>query len=74
MLRDEFLTRMIVNSAPPQQFEDWAEVLTNFANCVAMLSPKLTTEECDRLVATGAAFYRTLARAEEYRKTGVRPH
>lgn len=74
MLRDEFLTRMIVNSAPLQRFDDWADVLTNFATCVAKLSPKLTREECDQLVAAGAAFYRTLARAEDYRKASTRPH
>lgn len=74
MLRDEFLARMIVNSAPPQRFEDWADVLTQFANCVAKLSNKLTREECDELVEAGAAFYRTLARAEEYRKAATRPH
>ena len=71
MLRDELLAKMIVQSSPVRKFEDWAEVLTEFANCVVEVSPKLSREECERLIAVGASFYRTLARAEDYRRTSV---
>jgi len=71
MLRDELLAKMIVQPSPSRKFEDWAEVLTEFANCVVEVSPKLTREECERLIAVGASFYRTLARAEDYRRTSV---
>lgn len=71
MLRDELLAKMIVQTSPSRKFEDWAEVLTEFANCVVEVSPKLTREECERLIAVGASFYRTLARAEDYRRTSV---
>jgi len=71
MLRDELLAKMIVQSSPSRKFEDWAEVLTEFANCVVEVSPKLSQEECERLIAVGASFYRTLARAEDYRRTSV---
>jgi len=71
MLRDELLAKMIVQSSPSRKFEDWAEVLTEFANCVVEVSPKLSREECERLIAVGASFYRTLARAEDYRRTSV---
>lgn len=71
MLRDELLAKMIVQSSPSRKFEDWAEVLTEFANCVVEVSPKLSREECERLIAVGASFYRTLARAEDYRRSSV---
>jgi len=71
MLRDELLAKMIVQSSPSRKFEDWAEILTEFANCVVEVSPKLSREECERLIAVGASFYRTLARAEDYRRTSV---
>lgn len=71
MLRDELLAKMIVQSSPNRKFEDWAEVLTEFANCVVEVSPKLSREECERLIAVGASFYRTLARAEDYRRSSV---
>jgi len=71
MLRDELLAKMIVQSSPVRKFEDWAEVLTEFANCVVEVSPKLSREECERLIAVGASFYRTLARAEDYRRTSA---
>jgi len=71
MLRDELLAKMIVQTSPSRKFEDWAEVLTEFANCVVEVNPKLPREECERLIAVGASFYRTLARAEDYRRTSV---
>ncbi|MFF7398906.1 DNA-3-methyladenine glycosylase [Achromobacter sp. NPDC008082] len=71
MLRDELLAKMIVQTAPARNFDDWADVLTEFANCVVEVSPKLSREECERLVAVGASFYRTLARAEDYRRTSA---
>jgi hypothetical protein len=71
MLRDKLLAKMIVQTSPGRNFEDWADVLTEFANCVVEVSPKLSREECERLIAVGASFYRTLARAEDYRRTSV---
>jgi hypothetical protein len=71
MLRDELLAKMIVQNSPGRNFDDWADVLTEFANCLVAVSPKLSREECDRLIAVGASFYRTLARAEDYRRISV---
>jgi hypothetical protein len=71
MLRDELLAKMIVQTAPDRNFDDWADVLTEFPNCIVEVSPKLSREESERLVAVGASFYRTLARAEDYRRTSV---
>lgn len=69
MLHDEILAKMIVRSAPSRHFDDWADVLSEFAECLADISSRLSAAECDRLVNVGASFYRTLARAEAYRKT-----
>lgn len=74
MLRDELLAKMIARSPPVNRFEDWADVLSEFALCVAQISSKLSDSERDRLVGVGAMFYRTLARAEEYRRLSVRDH
>lgn len=72
MLRDELLAKMIVQTAPFRNFDDWAEVLTELADCIVEVSPKLTLEERDRLINVGASFYRTLARAEDYRRAALR--
>lgn len=72
MLRDELLAKMIVQSAPSRNFDDWADVLTEYATCLETLSARLSAEECDRLVNVGSMFYRTLVRAEDYRRTSVR--
>ncbi|WP_254598700.1 DNA-3-methyladenine glycosylase [Achromobacter piechaudii] len=72
MLEDELLVKMIVRTAPIGKFDDWAEVLAEYAKCVALISPKINQEECDRLLTVGASFYRTLARAENYRRTSAR--
>ncbi|WP_314361818.1 hypothetical protein [Achromobacter sp.] len=71
MLQDELLAKMIVKTAPCRRFDDWAEVLTEFASCLVQISPRLSPEECDRLINIGASFYRTLARAEDYRRTSI---
>lgn len=72
MQRDELLAKMIAQPAPYRNFDDWTEVLTELANCIVEISPELTPEQCDRLVSVGASFYRTLARAEDYRRAGPR--
>ncbi|WP_223264952.1 DNA-3-methyladenine glycosylase [Achromobacter spanius] len=72
MLRDELLAKMIAHAAPGQNFDDWAEVLTEYANCLVEISDRLSVDECTRLVNVGSMFYRTLARAEDYRRTSVR--
>ncbi|TRM51485.1 DNA-3-methyladenine glycosylase [Achromobacter sp. LC458] len=72
MLRDELLAKMIAQPAPSRNFDDWAEVLTEYANCLERISPRLSLNECAELVHVGAKFYRTLARAEDYRRTSLR--
>jgi len=72
MLRDELLAKMIVQDGTDRNFDDWADVLTEFADCLAQISPRLSPDECDKLVEVGVGFYRTLARAEQYRRTSVR--
>lgn len=46
-------------------------MLANYAECLATLEPKLQREEMERLIQAGADFYRTLARAEQYRRASV---
>lgn len=72
MLRDELLAKMIAKDGADRNFNGWADVLTVFADCLAPISPRLSRDECDKLVDVGVGFYRTLARAEQYRRTSVR--
>lgn len=71
MLQDDLLAKMIMQTAPSRRFEDWAEVLADFADCLSQISPRLTRAEYERLLNVGASFYRTLARAEDYRRSSV---
>ncbi|AYD67781.1 DNA-3-methyladenine glycosylase [Achromobacter sp. B7] len=68
MNSDEILATMILRSPPPLHFGDWADILDEYASCLERCSGKLDAEELDRLLEVGAMFYRTLARAEAYRK------
>lgn len=72
MLRDEFLAKMLVQAATPRNFDDWADILGEFANCLEKISPRLEDSERDWLLSIGSSFYRTLAQAENYRQTSVR--
>jgi hypothetical protein len=71
MDREELLAQMIATPAMDRSFHDWPEVLSNFAECLAALQPRLEEEEMERLIRVGADFYRTLARAEQYRSGSV---
>ncbi len=71
MDREELLAQMIATPAADRNFHEWPEVLANYAQCLAQLAPRLRPEELDSLVQAGADFYRTLARAEQYRRTSV---
>ncbi|WP_332459805.1 DNA-3-methyladenine glycosylase [Achromobacter denitrificans] len=62
---------MIATPAVDRSFHDWPEVLANYAECLATLESKLQREEMERLIQAGADFYRTLARAEQYRRASV---
>lgn len=68
MNSDEYLAKMILRSTPPRHFGDWADILDQYALCLERCGGKLDAEELDRLLDVGALFYRTLARAEAYRK------
>ncbi|MDH3063378.1 DNA-3-methyladenine glycosylase [Achromobacter insolitus] len=71
MDREELLAQMIATPATDRGFHEWPEVLANYAECLAALQPRLRQEEMERLIRVGADFYRTLARAEQYRHTSV---
>lgn len=71
MDREELLAQMIATPATDRDFHEWPEVLANYAECLAALQPRLRQVEMERLIRVGADFYRTLARAEQYRHTSV---
>lgn len=71
MDREELLAQMIATPAADRNFQDWPEVLANYAECLAALEPKLERAEMEKLIQAGADFYRTLARAEQYRRASV---
>ncbi|AKP90549.1 DNA-3-methyladenine glycosylase [Achromobacter xylosoxidans] len=71
MDHDELLARMLATSVSDRQVNDWPEVLADYAQCLAQLQHKLTPREMEALVCAGADFYRTLARAEQYRQASV---
>ncbi|KDC79222.1 hypothetical protein L514_1622 [Bordetella bronchiseptica MBORD635] len=49
-------------------FGDWADVISSYAAVLVSIEAKLSSDEIADLIASGAQFYRTLARAEEYRR------
>ena len=69
---DEILEKIITRAAGVRAFEDWADVLSNYAVCIAALETKISGNEMNGLINAGADFYRTLARAEAYRITAVK--
>lgn len=70
---DEILEKMITRAASVRPFEDWAEVLSKYAVCLASIESKISAREMNALVNAGADFYRTLARAEAYRANAMKP-
>lgn len=70
---DQFVAKMIVKVGPEKlDFADWSEALYAYAAALERIEVKLTEEEMADLIDIGAQFYRTLARAEDYRRLGVR--
>lgn len=70
---DEFVSKMIVTAGPENLgFGDWTEVLYAYAAVLERIEARLTVEETHELVGVGGQFYRTLARAEDYRRTFTR--
>jgi len=67
MERDELLVQMISRSAELRNFGDWVDILGKYADCLAQVGTKLAPDEMERFLNVGATFYRTLARAEDYR-------
>ena len=70
---DEILEKMVTRAAAVRPFEDWVEVLSNYAVCLASIESRISAREMNALVNAGADFYRTLARAEAYRVNAVKP-
>lgn len=70
---DEILEKMITRAGGVRPFEDWADVLSNYAVCLNAIESKVSASELNRLVNAGADFYRTLARAEAYRANATKP-
>lgn len=69
---DELLEKMITRASGTHAFEDWADVLSNYAVCLNAIHSKVSPDDMNRLVNAGADFYRTLARAEAHRKSAVK--
>lgn len=70
---DEFVSKMIVTAGPENLgFGDWTEVLYAYAAVLERIEARLSEEETLELVSVGGQFYRTLARAEDYRRTFTR--
>lgn len=73
MDRDEILEKMITRAAAARRFGDWADVLSNYAACLTKIESTVSLSEMEGLISAGADFYRTLARAEDYRRSSQRP-
>lgn len=71
MDREDLLARMVATSVSDRHFNDWPDVLSDYAECLLALEKRLAPEELERLIQIGADFYRTLARAEQYRSMSV---
>lgn len=68
MDEQELMAQMIIRTSGARRFEDWPEVLAAYAACIKAVEGKLTQEEMEDFINLGADFYRTLARAEDYRR------
>jgi DNA-binding GntR family transcriptional regulator len=64
----ELVAQMITRTSGTRRFEDWPEVLAAYAACLDTVQHKLTRQELENFINLGADFYRTLARAEDYRR------
>lgn len=71
MEQEDILAQMLTRSANLGDFDDWADVLGEYACILQGMRQKLEPEEMERLSDSGAAFYRTLARAEAHRPASV---
>lgn len=69
MDEQELVAQMIIRTSGSRRFEDWPEVLATYAACVKAVKHKLTVDEIERFINSGADFYRTLARAEDCRRS-----
>ncbi|HEY9269628.1 DNA-3-methyladenine glycosylase [Achromobacter sp.] len=69
MEQEDYLAQILTRSAKLNEFGDWADILADYASCLWNVRDKLEREEIERLLNVGAAFYRTLARAEDYRRS-----
>ncbi len=69
MEHDDLLAEILTRSAKLNKFEDWADILAEYASSLWEVRDKLEPQEIERLLNVGAAFYRTLARAEDYRRS-----
>lgn len=69
MESEEMVAAMIARPSTYRRFEDWPDVLMRYAACLKTLEPKLDARDLEALLNVGADFYRTLARAEDYRRT-----
>ena len=66
----ELVAQMIIRTSGARSFEDWPEVLAAYAALIETVQYKLTPQEMEDFINLGADFYRTLARAEDYRRRG----
>ena len=71
MDRDELLARMLATPVSDRHLNDWPEVLSDYARCLVDLQGKHSAGDMEMLIGAGADFYRTLARAEQYRQASV---
>ncbi|ASC69070.1 Uncharacterised protein [Achromobacter denitrificans] len=67
MDREDLLARMLTKSVTLSSFDDWVDILTDYAEHLNSVKDKLSAGDIERFVSVGASFYRTLARAEAYR-------
>ncbi|PND35781.1 DNA-3-methyladenine glycosylase [Achromobacter pulmonis] len=71
MEKEDLLAQILTRSVQLGDFGDWADVLGDYAGCLWDVRHKLEAEEFTRFIDVGAAVYRTLARAEAYRRSSV---
>ncbi|CAB3892233.1 MULTISPECIES: hypothetical protein [Achromobacter] len=69
MESEEMMAKMIARPSTYRHFDDWPDVLARYANCLKRIESKLDPRDLDALLNVGADFYRTLARAEDYRRS-----
>lgn len=72
MESEEMVAKMIARPSTYRHFEDWPDVLGRYADCLKRIESKLDHRDLEALLSVGADFYRTLARAEDYRQAVCR--